>query len=76
MLALNTHTGGAARRNDGTGSRSTSVQGRRSGEIIGIMEEEEDEDEVEEVDEFTPVVRGEEVVDCEEGDRVVARGKT
>jgi len=36
----------------GTHSRSTSVTGRRSGEII----EEEDEDEVEEVEAFTPLM--------------------
>jgi len=35
----------------GSHSRSTSVGGRRSGEII----EEEDEDEVEEVDQFSPL---------------------
>jgi len=35
------------------GSRGTSVQGRRSGEILGITEEdEEEEEEVEEVDTF------------------------
>jgi serine/threonine protein kinase len=37
----------------GSHSRSTSVAGRRSGEITGI--EEEDEDEVEEVDVFSPI---------------------
>ena len=37
----------------GSHSRSTSVAGRRSGEIPGI--EEEDEDEVEEVDAFSPI---------------------
>ena len=37
----------------GSHSRSTSVAGRRSGEITGI--EEEDEDEVEEVDAFSPI---------------------
>ena len=35
----------------GSHSRSTSVAGRRSGEVI----EEEDEDEVEEVDHFSPL---------------------
>ena len=55
--------GSARRRSDGAGgsvSRSGSVQGRASGEII----EEEDEEEVEEVDHFTPVTGpGEYVVD-------------
>jgi len=37
----------------GAGSRGTSVQGRRSGEILGITEEdEEEEEEVEEVETF------------------------
>jgi hypothetical protein len=36
----------------GSHSRSASVAGRRSGEII----EEEDEDEVEEVDAFSPII--------------------
>ncbi|KAK1919623.1 hypothetical protein P3342_001915 [Pyrenophora teres f. teres] len=36
----------------GTGSRGTSVQGRRSGEILGITEEDEEEEEVEEVETF------------------------
>ncbi len=38
----------------GSHSRSTSVAGRRSGEITGI--EEEDEDGVEEVDAFSPII--------------------
>lgn len=58
MLNLNIHTGSPATRGrglgEGTGSRGTSVQGRRSGEIMGI--EEEDEDEIEEVEEFSPVI--------------------
>jgi hypothetical protein len=38
-------------------SRSGSVQGRRSGEIMGIAEEEEEEEEeIEEVEEFSPVL--------------------
>ena len=42
-------------RDTGTGSRSTSVGGgRRSGEII----EEENEDEIEEVEVFSPIVAG------------------
>jgi hypothetical protein len=41
----------------GSHSRSTSVAGRRSGEII----EEEDEDEVEEVEAFSPIKAGEEI---------------
>ncbi|KAI9818221.1 MAG: hypothetical protein M1827_000846 [Pycnora praestabilis] len=42
---------GSARGRDNSGSRSASAAGRRSGEII----EEEDEDEVEEVDVFSPI---------------------
>jgi hypothetical protein len=38
-------------------SRSASAGGRRSGEII----QEEDEDEVEEVDAFSPITAGEEI---------------
>jgi hypothetical protein len=60
MLSLGGHHGGSpstSRVRGETGSRSGSVQGRRSGEII--VEEEEDEDEdVEEVDEFSPVKEG------------------
>ncbi|EAT88742.2 hypothetical protein SNOG_03537 [Parastagonospora nodorum SN15] len=43
------------RTSDGNASRSHSVQGRRSGEIMGITEEEEEEDEedVEEVEDFS-----------------------
>ena len=41
-------------RDGGNGSRSTSVTRRRSGEIIKI--EEEDEDEIEEVEAFSPIV--------------------
>ncbi|EON66794.1 CAMK/CAMKL protein kinase [Coniosporium apollinis CBS 100218] len=61
---LGTHggVGGGHRVKSEGGSRSTSVQGRRSGEII----EEEDEDEVEEVDAFSPVGAGGEVVYMEE----------
>ncbi|KAL5121861.1 hypothetical protein ACEQ8H_000076 [Pleosporales sp. CAS-2024a] len=49
--------GGTWRRtSDGTGSRNLSVPGRRSGEIMGITEEEEEEDDddedVEEVEDF------------------------
>lgn len=58
--------GGSGRRRDssvGT-NRSVSVKGRRSGEII----EEEDEDEVEEVDGFSPVAMeaDETIWECEE----------
>ncbi len=48
----------------GSGSRSASQVGRTSGEII----EEEDEDEVEEVDAFSPVGAGMEETVWEEGD--------
>lgn len=60
MLNLSTNTSagggssfvGSARRDSSVGaSRSVSVKGRRSGEII----EEEDEDGFEEVDHFSPV---------------------
>jgi hypothetical protein len=71
MLTLGQHGGQhyqgspAARRAEAA-SRSTSMQGRRSGEIVGIVEEEDEEEEeedIEEVDEFSPVIGGEEVVD-------------
>jgi hypothetical protein len=56
MLNVNTQgspagSGNWRRPSEGAGSRSHSVQGRRSGEIMGITEEEEEE-EVEEVDDF------------------------
>ncbi|KAH7401893.1 kinase-like domain-containing protein [Phaeosphaeria sp. MPI-PUGE-AT-0046c] len=55
MLNVNTQGspagGGWRRTSDGAGSRSHS-QGRRSGEIMGITEEEEEEEDVEEVDDF------------------------
>ena len=57
MLSIGTTTGKggspAGRPRDGStgGSRSASVAGRASGEII----EEEDEDEVEEVEAFSPI---------------------
>jgi serine/threonine protein kinase len=60
MLSLGGHHGGSpstSRVRGEAGSRSGSVQGRRSGEII--VEEEEDEDEdVEEVDDFSPIKEG------------------
>ncbi|PQE25253.1 camk camkl kinase protein [Rutstroemia sp. NJR-2017a WRK4] len=46
-----TASGGGAHSRTGSHSRSTSIAGRRSGEII----QEEDEEEIEEVDVFTPV---------------------
>jgi hypothetical protein len=59
MINVNTSGGspGAWRSKSGegpVGSRGTSVQGRRSGEIMGITEEEEEEEEeeVEEVETF------------------------
>ncbi|KAF2112443.1 kinase-like domain-containing protein [Lophiotrema nucula] len=56
MLNLNTHSSPSALRSRSeANSRSGSVQGRRSGEIMGI--EEEDEDEIEEVEEFSPITR-------------------
>lgn len=46
-------SGNWRRPSEGAGSRSHSIQGRRSGEIMGITEEEEEEEEeVEEVDDF------------------------
>ncbi|KAF1360173.1 kinase-like protein [Lizonia empirigonia] len=53
-------------------SRGASTQGRRSGEIMGITEEEEDEDEdIEEVDDFSPGLRpGEFVDEADEPDRL------
>ncbi|TAQ90471.1 hypothetical protein B7494_g1201 [Chlorociboria aeruginascens] len=52
--------GGSSAARNGSHSRSASVGGRRSGEII----EEEDEDEIEEVEAFSPVTGpGEEIVD-------------
>ena len=45
--------GGSSHTRTGSHSRSASVAGRRSGEITGI--EEEDEDEIEEVDAFSPI---------------------
>ena len=54
-------------RRESAGSRSGSVQGRRSGEIIEEEEEEEedleDDMEVEEVEEFSPVRFGEVVLE-------------
>ncbi|KAF1949369.1 kinase-like protein [Byssothecium circinans] len=69
MLNLNFGGGSPAPRTrgeGGQGSRSTSVSGRRSGEIVGI--EEEDEDEIEEVDDFSPVLEG--------GMEIVMEGET
>lgn len=58
------HRGAGREKNSGSGSRSASQAGRTSGEII----EEEDEDEVEEVDAFSPVGAGMEETVWEEGD--------
>ncbi|KAF2034760.1 kinase-like protein, partial [Setomelanomma holmii] len=69
MLNVNT-TGspGGWRRGSETGSRSHSVQGRRSGEIMGITEEEEEEEDVEEVDDFgSSGLKEGEFVEVEEG---------
>ncbi|KAL8854230.1 MAG: hypothetical protein Q9221_000944 [Calogaya cf. arnoldii] len=57
------HRGAGREKNSGSGSRSASQAGRTSGEII----EEEDEDEVEEVDAFSPVGAGMEETVWEEG---------
>ncbi|KAL8703291.1 MAG: hypothetical protein Q9201_003532 [Fulgogasparrea decipioides] len=58
------HHRSSGRDNVGSGSRSASQAGRTSGEII----EEEDEDEVEEVDAFSPLGAGAEETVWEEGD--------
>lgn len=63
------HHRAAGRDSGGNGSRSASQAGRTSGEII----EEEDEDEVEEVEAFSPVGAGAEEtvwVEGEKGDEV------
>ncbi|KAF2740422.1 Pkinase-domain-containing protein [Polyplosphaeria fusca] len=60
MLNLSTHTSPRSR-SEGN-SRSGSVQGRRSGEIMGIEEEDEEED-IEEVEEFSPITRPGEFVE-------------
>lgn len=69
MLSLGGHHGGSpstSRVRGENGSRSGSVQGRKSGEII--MEEEEEEEEaeedIEEVEEFSPLSQSaEEIVE-------------
>ena len=61
-----------------TGSRSGSVQGRRSGEIMGITEEDEEEEEdVEEVtaEEFSRVAIDEEIVEETSGCEGEGKGK-
>lgn len=69
MLAVNTSGSPAWRRGSDAGatSRSHSVQGRRSGEIMGITEEEEEEEDedVEEVDDFSPSLKPGEFVEDE-----------
>ncbi|KAH7072773.1 kinase-like domain-containing protein [Paraphoma chrysanthemicola] len=70
MLNVNTQgSPGGWRRTSDAGSRSHSVQGRRSGEIMGITEEEEEE-EVEEVDDFgSPALKEGEYVEEERSPR-------
>lgn len=74
MLNVNTQgSPGGWRRTSETGSRSHSVQGRRSGEIMGITEEEEEEEEgeeeeeedIEEVDDFSPGLKEGEFIEEE-----------
>lgn len=68
MLAVNTQGSPAWRRGSDAsgGSRSQSIQGRRSGEIMGITEEdEEEEEEVEEVDDFSPNLKPGEFIEEE-----------
>ncbi|KAF2266328.1 Pkinase-domain-containing protein [Lojkania enalia] len=75
MLNLGTHGSPSGGRRSEGNSRAGSVQGRRSGEIMGI--EEEDEDEIEEVEEFSPVTRpGEFVEICESPEDKGEGGKT
>ena len=55
MLHINPSRSPASRgRESSGGSRSTSVAGRRSGELVPPVQE-EDEDEVEEVEVFSPI---------------------
>ncbi|KAF2016048.1 kinase-like protein [Aaosphaeria arxii CBS 175.79] len=58
MLTLGHGSPAAGRmRNEGN-SRSTSIQGRKSGEFLGITEEDEEEEEdIEEVEEFGPLMK-------------------
>lgn len=67
MLNVNTQGSPSGwRRTSDTGSRSHSVPGRRSGEIMGITEEEEEEEEeIEEVDDFSPHLKPGEFVEEE-----------
>ncbi len=67
MLNVNTSGSPAWRRtSDGGGTgRSSSAQGRRSADFMGITEEEEEE-EVEEVDEFSPHLKPGEFIEEEE----------
>ncbi|KAF1943660.1 kinase-like protein [Clathrospora elynae] len=72
VATSNTPAGGGAwrSRSGEGGSRGTSVQGRRSGEIMGITEEEEEEEEdedVEEVDSFSPKLKPGEFIEDEKG---------
>ena len=56
MLHINPSRSPAGRgRDSGTGSRSTSVAGRRSGELVPPVQE-ENEDEIEEVESFSPAM--------------------
>lgn len=48
------------------------MQGRRSGDFMGITEEEEEEEEIEEVDDFSPGLKpGEFIVDVNDDAEVV-----
>ena len=66
MLHINPSRSPAGRGRDSSASRSASAAGRRSGEII----QEEDEDEVEEVEAFSPVAAAEVEETIWEGDEV------
>lgn len=68
--SLNTSASPTPDRRTGSHSRSASAVGRRSGEITGI--EEEDEDEIEEVDAFSPITGPGEVVE----ETIFAPGET
>ena len=68
MLHINPTRSPAGRgRDTSVGSRSASAAGRRSGEIVQIQEE--DEDEIEEVEAFSPVASAEVEETVWEGDR-------
>lgn len=74
MLNVNTQGGSGSGNGGGvmswkrdvSGSRNVSVQGRKSGEIMGITEEDEEGEEIEEVDDFGPSLKPGEFVESPE----------